>query len=172
MKQRRFSGLTIGRSWFPLLIVLLTLTSPCDRLWSAQTDLFVGNWRWVPEESRLSKGTPKDITYKLKFVFENGQLREELDQSVGDGRSRKSVGILQFDGHEHPFEVTGETKHSKHTVVWKRIDDHTVEGRINHDDGKEYSTDRFAISPDGKKLTLTMRTDGSSSEGVIVFVRE
>ena len=34
----------------PLLIVLLTLMSPCDRLW-AQTDLFVGNWRFVPEES-------------------------------------------------------------------------------------------------------------------------
>ena len=155
----------------PLLILLLTLTSLCDRLWSAQADLFVGNWRIVPEESR---STP-DITWKLKFVLENGQLREELEshlQTKSKSGTRKSVGILQFDGQEHPFEVTGETKHSKHTVIWKRIDDHTVEGRINHDDGKEYSTDRFAISPDGKELTLTMRTDGSPSAGVVVFVRE
>ena len=153
-----------------LLIVLLTLTSPCDRLW-AQTDPFVGNWRWVPEESR---STP-NITWKLKFVFENGQLREELEshlQSKSNGRGRKSVGILQFDGQEHPFEVTGETKHSKHTILWKRIDDHTIEGRINHDDGKEYSTDRFVISPDGRKLTLTMRSDGTQSEGMITFVRQ
>jgi len=48
----------------PLLIVLLTLMSPCDQLWSAQTDPFVGNWRWVPERSSrfLYRGTvPKDI---------------------------------------------------------------------------------------------------------------
>jgi hypothetical protein len=167
----------------PLLIVLLTLMSPCDRLW-AQTDLFVGNWRWVPEESR---GLTPNITWKLKFVSENGQLREELEshlQSKSKSGTRKSVGILQFDGQEHPFEVTGETKHSKHTVLWKRIDDHTVEGRINHDDGKEYSTDRFVISPDGRKLTLAMRTytasgdllgprsDGTPSETVLMFVRQ
>ena len=157
----------------PLLIVLLTLTSISDRLW-AQTDPFVGNWRWVPEESR---STP-NITWKLKFVFENGQLREELEshlQSKSKSGTRKSVGILQFDGQEHPFEVTGETKHSKHTVLWKRIDDHTVEGRINHDDGKEYSTERFVISPDGRKLTLTLlgqRPDGTQSESIITFVRQ
>jgi hypothetical protein len=46
----------------PLLIVLLTLMSPCDRLWSAQTDTFVGNWR-----SRNGG--------ELRFVVENGQLR-------------------------------------------------------------------------------------------------
>ena len=161
----------------PLLIVLLILTSPCDRLWSAQTDLFVGNWRFVPEESSfdVKYWNGNNITWKLKFVLENGQLREELEshlQSKSDGRGRKSGGILQFDGQEHPFEVTGETKHSKHTVVWKRIDDHTVENRINHDDGKQYSTERFVISPDGRKLTLTMRTDGTPSESVIVFVRQ
>jgi hypothetical protein len=87
MKQRRFTGVIIGRSLFPLLIVQLTLVSPYGRLWSAQTDLFVGSWRWVPEESR---STP-NITYKLKFVFENGQLREELDQSaVNEDRERAS----------------------------------------------------------------------------------
>jgi hypothetical protein len=156
-----------------LLIVLLTLTSPCDRLW-AQTDPFVGNWRWVPEESR---STP-EITWKLKFVLENGQLREELlsaRQGESNGKGRASRSILQFDGKEHPLEQTGERKHSKHTIVWKRIDDHTIEGRINHDDGKEYSTDRFVISPDGRKLTLTMRgqrSDGTPSESVIAFAKQ
>jgi hypothetical protein len=88
----------------PLLILLLTLMSLCDRLWSAQTDLFVGNWRFVPEESRLSETTPMDITYKLKFVLENGQLREELAsalQSKSNGRGRVAGGILQFDDQEH-----------------------------------------------------------------------
>jgi hypothetical protein len=146
----------------PLLIVLLTLMSPCDRLW-AQTDPFVGNWRLVPEESRFSGVVLEDV--QLKFVFENGQLRWEFREHryVGRGAGRGGVSVLQFDGQEHPFELTGETNHRKHTVVWKRIDDHTVEGRINHDDGKEYSTERLVISPDGRKLTRTLlgqRSDG------------
>jgi hypothetical protein len=60
-------------------------------------------------------------------------------------------------------------------ILWKRIDDHTVEGRINHDDGKEYSTERFVISPEGRKLTLTLlgqRSDGTQSEGMITFIRQ
>jgi len=146
----------------PLLIVLLTLMSPCDRLWSAQTDPFVGNWR-------SSNGD------ELRFVVENGQLRMEEKLILQPGRSRVADSILQFDGQEHPFELAGETKHRKHTIFWKRIDDHTVEGRINHDDGKEYSTRRLVISPEGRKLTLTLigqRSDGTPSEGVITFVRQ
>ena len=88
---------------------------------------------------------------------------------LGD-KTRVAVSILQFDGEEHPFEVTGERLHSKHTILWKRI-----EGRINHDDGKEYSTQRLVISPDGKKLTLTLpahRSDGTLSENVETFVRQ
>ena len=111
---------------------------------------------------------------KLKFVFENGQIREELRQYLGD-KSRVSAGILQFDGQEHPYEVTGDAKHHKHTIIWKHIDDHTIEGRINHDEGKEYSTDRFVISPDGRKLTLTLlgqRPDGTPTETVMTFVRQ
>src|SRR5215469_11159298 len=117
----------------PLLIVLLTLMSPCDRLWSAQTDPFVGNWR-----SRNGGD--------LRFVVENGQLRMEAKMILRDGNSRTVVVIYQFDGQEHPTEVSGETKHRKHTVVQKRIDDHTIESRTNHDDGKEYSTERLVVS--------------------------
>jgi hypothetical protein len=157
----------------PLLILLLSLTSPCNRLWSAQTDPLVGNWRFVPERSRFAGTAPKDI--ELRFVVENGQLRQESKIILQNGRSRAVDNILQFDGQEHPFELVGETKHSKHTVLWKRIDDHTVEQQVNHDDGKEIGTMRFVISPDGKELTQTQRgqrADGTPSETVIKFVRQ
>jgi hypothetical protein len=91
----------------PLLIVLLTLMSPCDCLWPARTDPFVGNWR-----SRNGGD--------LRFVVENGQLRMEAKMILGDGNSGTVVVIYQFDGQEHPTEVSGETKHRKHTVVQKR----------------------------------------------------
>ena len=113
-----------------LVILLLTLTSPCDRLWSAETDPFVGNWR-----SRNGE---------MRFVVENGQLRMEAKMILRDGNSRTVVVIYQFDGQEHPSEVSGETKHRKHSILWKRIHDHTVERRTDHDDGKEFSTDRLS----------------------------
>jgi hypothetical protein len=145
-----------------LLIVLLTLMSPCDRLWSAQTDPFVGNWR--------SKNGGE-----LRFVVENGRLRMDAKMILRDGNSRTVVIIYQFDGQEHPIEVAGETKHSKHTTLQKRLDDHTIESRTNHDDGKEFSTERLVVSPDGSELTLTQRgqrSDGTPSETVVRFVRQ
>jgi hypothetical protein len=81
----------------------------------------------------------------------------------------------RFDGQEHPAEVSGDRKHSKHTVVQKRIDDHTIESRTNHDDGKEFTTERLVVSPDGSELTITQRgqrDDGTPSETISKFVRQ
>ena len=159
----------------PLLIVLLTLTSLCGRLW-AQTDPFVGNWRWVPERSSrflYRETVPKDI--KNRFVVENGTLREEFEIILPDGTFPSLMSIYpfhQFDGQEHPYKGTADTKHRKHTILSKRIDDHTIERRINHDDGTLITTDRLVISPDGSELTLTQRSDGAPSATVITFVRQ
>ena len=164
---------------FPLLIVLLTLTSPCDRLW-AQTDPFVGNWRWVPERSSrflYRETVPKDI--KDKFVVENGTLREEFEIILPDGTFPPYMTVYpfhQFDGQEHPYkEGAADMKHRKHTILSKRIDDHTIERRINHDDGTLITTDRLVISPDGSELTITRvqrPSDGTPSETVLIFVRQ
>jgi hypothetical protein len=162
----------------PLLIVLLTLMSPCDRLW-AQTDPFLGNWRFVPEESSrflYRETVPKDI--KNRFVVENGTLREEFEIILPDGTFPPSTSVYpfhQFDGKEHPYSGTADMKHRKHTILSKRIDDHTIERRINHDDGTLITTDRLVISPDGRKLTQTRvqhPSDGTPSETVLIFVRQ
>ena len=94
-----------GTVRLPLATLLLTLTLPCDRLW-AQTDPFVGNWRWVPERSRVifRGAVPKDIKYR--FVVENGKLREESEIILPDGRSVPAVYIHQYDGQEHTWEST------------------------------------------------------------------
>jgi dihydroxyacetone kinase len=71
---------------------------------------------------------------------------------------------------------TGDTKHRKHTIAWKRIDDHTTEQQINHDDGKEHSTGRYVVSPDGKGLTITIvvqQPDGTLHQtGFAQFARQ
>ena len=111
----------------------------------------------------------------MRFVVENGRLRMDGKIILRDGNSRTVVVIYQFDGQEHPTEVSGETKHRKHAVIQKRIDDHTIESRTNHDDGKEYSTQRLVVSPDGTELTLTQRgqrSNGTPSETVVTFIRQ
>ena len=157
MRQRRRYRALAGTKTF--LLVLLAMAFA--QLSFAQTDPFVGNWR------------SKDGG-ELRFVLENGKLRMELKIILRDGNSRRSVIVYQFDGQEHPSEVSGETKHRKHTVLSKRIDDHTIESRTNHDDGKEYSTERLAVSPDGSELTITQRgqhSDGTKYENTHTFVR-
>jgi hypothetical protein len=161
----------------PLLIVLLTLMSPCDQLWSAQTDPFVGKYRWVPERSSrflYRRTVPKDI--KNRFVVENGILREELEIIPQDGTLPSFLVIYpfhQFDGQEHPYEGSADMTHRKHTILSKRIDDHTIERRMNHDDGTLITTDRLVISPDGRELTMTrfqQPSDGTPT--VLIFVRQ
>ena len=160
----------------PLLIVLLTLMLPCGRLW-AQADRFVGNWRWVPERSSrflYRETVPKDI--KNRFVVENGTLREEFEIILPDGTFPPSTSVYpfhQFDGQEHPYEGSADMTHRKHTILSKRIDDHTIERRMNHDDGTLITTDRLVISPDGRELTMTrfqQPSDGTPT--VLIFVRQ
>jgi hypothetical protein len=166
MRQRRFTGVTIGRSSFPLLIVLLTLTLSCGRLW-AQTDPFVGTWSQV-----IGPGPSGEI----HIAMENGQLRMGVTFTFKDGRLGTQDNIVQFDGKERPMNSTGDTKHRKHAVAWKRIDDHTIEQQINHDDGKEHSKERYVVSPNGKGLTLTIvvqQPDGTWHQtGFATFARQ
>jgi len=63
--------------------------------------------------------------------------------------------------------------HRKHTILSKRIDDHTIERRMNHDDGTLITTDRLVISPDGRELTMTrfqQPSDGTPT--ALIFVRQ
>ncbi len=70
----------------------------------------------------------------------------------------------QYDHQEHPLTISGETKHKTHAVLWLRVDDHTIERRVNHDNGLEYTTERLFVSSDGQSLTEThlgKRPDGT-----------
>jgi hypothetical protein len=140
---------------------------------TAEPNPFVGSWKFVPDKSRFDRRAPKDI--KLKFVIDEGLLREEEETTTSDGRRFVGSYVHQYDGREHPFNLSGETRHRTHTVLWTRIDANTVERRINHDNGKEYTTERLAVSPDGNTLTEThwgKHVDGTAYEVVESFVRQ
>jgi len=143
--------------------------SPAD----APTNPFVGAWKLVPERSHFEGTAPKDI--KVRFLIDKDELREEEELTRSNGSTRTAVFIPKYDGVEHPFTMSGETKHKSHAALWTRTDDRTIERRINHDNGLEYTTERLSVSPDGETLTEThfgKRADGTSYEIVIVLQRD
>jgi hypothetical protein len=81
----------------PLLIVLLTLTSLSDRLWSAQTDPFVGTGTQVSEPARNAE---------IHFSMENGQLRMQSKVTFQAGHvGTTGDNIVQFDGKFMSYPV-------------------------------------------------------------------
>lgn len=139
----------------------------------AQTNPFVGTWKLVPEHSHFDRAAPKDIT--LRFLIDNGELTEQEQVILSNGSTRTTIFIPQYDGLEHSFSMSGETKHKSHAVLWTRVDDRTIERRINHDNGLEYTTERLSASPDGQTLTEThsgKHPDGTPYETAIVLQRD
>jgi len=166
----------ILRAQRTLFLASFTLASACTV--AAQTNPFVGTWKFVPERSHFDRSAgstaPKDI--KLRFLIDKDQLRGEIEITLSNGTKRTLVWIPQYDRQEHPLIMSGETIHKTHTVLWTRVDDRTIECRINHDNGLEYTTDRLSVSPDSQTLTQThsvKRPDGTAYEQFFVtFVRQ
>ncbi len=136
----------------------------------AQKNRFVGTWQFVPERSHFEGTAPKDI--KLQFLIDKGELREKEEITRSNGTALITIFIPQYDHQEHPLTISGETKHKTHSVLWTGVDDHTIERRINHDNGLEYTTERLSVSSDGQTLTerhLGKHPDGTPYETVITF---
>jgi hypothetical protein len=154
--------------------VMVAILLLCGPLAAGPPDPFVGTWKFVPEQSHFASGRqPKDI--RLRFVMDNGRLREEEETIRSNGSTFTATFIHEYDGKEHPIAMTGETKHRTHTVRLTRIDERTVERRINHDSGQQYTTERLALSPDLKTLTemhVGTGSDGRPYETVETFVRQ
>jgi ketosteroid isomerase-like protein len=154
-----------------LFLASFTFAGGC--IVAAQTNPFTGTSKFVPERSHFEGTTPKDI--KVRFLIDKDELREGEELTRSNGSTRTAVFIPRYDGMEHPFTMSGETKHKSHAALWNRPDDRTIERRIDHDNGLEYTTERLSVSPDGETLTEThfgKRPDATSYETVIVLQRD
>ena len=95
----------ILRALRTLFLASFTFTSAC--IVTAQTNPFVGTWKFVPERSHFDRTAPKDI--KLRFLIDKDQLREEVEITLSNGAKRTWVFIPQYDHQEHPLTISGET---------------------------------------------------------------
>jgi hypothetical protein len=88
----------------------------------------------------------------------------------GDGLSfitpsRHQTTNVKLDGKDYPHQRPGSFSSVR------RVDEHTLE-MTDKVDGKVVDTQEIKVSPDGKRLTMTVHAPGRDKPNVMVFDRE
>lgn len=76
-----------------LFLASFTFAGAC--MVGAQTNPFVGTWKFVPERSHFDRTAPKDI--KLRFLIDKDELREEEEITLSNGTTRGAIFIPKYD---------------------------------------------------------------------------
>jgi hypothetical protein len=98
----------------------------------------------------------------------------EVKEYEGDGLSLNDPVLhetknAKLDGKDYP--VGSANQPSARSVSLQRVDEHTLE-MTEKRSGKVIDTREIKVSPDGKRLTMTIHATGRSNPDVMVFERE
>jgi hypothetical protein len=145
------------------------ILSSCIVAFAAATSLFgadpfVGTWKLNIERSRTNMKTPPPPPKSLVVTYapagEGMKVTSEV--TLPDGQTRKVEHIVYYDGKDQP-RFTGAPEGD--TMSCTRTDGFTEES-VQKRDGKVTVTTRRTVSPDGKTMTATSRSEGPGSEKV------
>jgi hypothetical protein len=122
----------------------------------AQTDPFVGTWKFNREKSTYELGRgPKSETRTIEATREGERV--VIHQVAADGSSHDTHYSCNFDGKDCPLGTA-----EGGTITRKRIDSNTIESTVKKN-GKALYTTRLVISKDGK--TMTIKAKGKNASG-------
>jgi hypothetical protein len=148
---------------FALAMMLVILCRP-----ASAADPFVGEWKMIPAKSEYN-GRAKPETGTVRFEPEVDGLRHTIEWVDADGQGVRNTFRAKFDGKEYPALKSGQT------VSRKRLDVNTFEATFKKN-GKMTSRDRWAISADGRTLTLTSAgvdsSTGKAFQTMTIFERQ
>jgi hypothetical protein len=117
---------------------------------------FAADWQSIKE------------TMNSPFVLEIKQYGEDgltfIDPLL---RENKNV---KLDGKDYSIEGVGSQRSARSASV-KRVDEHTLK-MTDKNSGNVMLTREVKLSPDGKRLTMTVNAPGQSKPSVMVFERE
>ena len=119
-------------------------------------DGFIGTWKLNEAKSKLSPGTPKNITVVYEAVGDN--VKVTIDGTDGAGQPTHNEWTGKFNGKDYP--VTGDPSSDARSL--KKINDHTLTFAVKKGD-KVTTTGRIVLSADGKTRTVT--TTGTDPKG-------
>ncbi len=132
------------------------------------SDVNLGTWKLNEAKSSFPTGATKNQT--VTYQAEGDQVKVTLDGTAADGKSVHIEWTGKYDGKFYP--VTGDPNVDERS--YKQVNGRTVEV-ISKKDGKEVSTTRVVVAPDGKSRTVTSTTTnakGAKVTSVAVYDKE
>jgi hypothetical protein len=137
---------------------------------AASSSPFIGVWHSGPDPYRNGRSSPIVLT----FSGDGDSLTLRRESVTSTGERRGSTFRYVFDGKYHPLAYPGDAKHKTHTVMYRRIDERTLEYTIDHDNGAMHTTTRHTVSADAR--TITEASSGADEKGepirlAIVFTK-
>ena len=137
------------------------------QLCSAQ-DNNLGTWKLNEAKSKLTPGSPKNLTVKYEAVGDN--IKGTIDGVDGQGKPTHTEWTGKFDGKDYP--VTGDPTADTRAV--KQVDDHNYQLTVKKA-GKVTITGKAVISADGKSRTVSVSgkdSMGMKIEGTSVYDKQ
>jgi endonuclease YncB( thermonuclease family) len=132
-------------------------------------DPFDGTWVLNVAKSSWSPG-PGPKTQTRVVVSTADGTRLTVTGARADGSAVNAGATYRFDGKDNPYSGNPDID----SIAMKRVDAHTLSG-ITKLKGKVVSDLRYAISGDGRILTMTVKganADGTPVSNKMVFDRK
>ena len=109
----------------------------------------LGTWKLNEAKSKLSPGTPKNLT--VVYEAAGDKIKVTIDGVDGQGKPTHNEWTGKFDGKDYP--VTGDPNSDSRAL--KEIDARTSELTVKKND-KVTMTGKIAVAADGKSRTVTV----------------
>jgi hypothetical protein len=133
------------------------------------TDSVAGTWKLDVTRSTFSSGTmPKSETRTYTDTPKGTHVLIETEHA--DGQKEKNEVTLTYDGKPHP--LAGNADYD--SAAAKRVSPSEIQADLIRQ-GQVIGTLRRLVSPDGKTLTINVKTnkaDGTSETAMAVYHRQ
>jgi hypothetical protein len=132
----------------------------------AQQDQHLGTWTLNLAKSKYSPGPPPRSGMITFAPYGNGGIKFTFEQINAEGNKTSTAYSGNFDGKQVPYVQTPPpATGGGQTVALKRVDRNTFE-RTTYLAGKQLTTVRFVVSPDGKTLTATQTGTNAAGQAI------
>ena len=146
--------------------LLLVLTAPASATVAAQTgDPILGTWNLAVEKSIYDPG-PAPRSQKRIYEDHREGVKATVLTVDAMGQSSTVEYVADYDSMEYPLLGTPNAD----AIALVQLDPNTHDVTVTHL-GRVIATARRVISPDGKTMTVTVRS-GANTTNVTVFEKE
>jgi hypothetical protein len=131
---------------------------------------FVGTWKFSPDKSKITPGSPALKAATVMIEAEGNTLKATVEGTDPEGKPIKYVAKSALDGT--PGTITGSP--TMDATETKQVNDHTIDA-VAKKDGKLVYTDHRVVSKDGKTMTVTrtgMTADGKKYKNTLILDKQ